>query len=255
MQKTNPYYSKEDLWNAIEDGERIAWTWFIQVMPVKDAETYKFDVFDITKVWYHEDYPLIPIGKMVLNRNPENWFAEVEQSAFSPNNLVPGIEATNDKMLQGRLFSYPDTHRHRLGRNYQQIPINNSYRSQVNTYSRDGESRVDGNGGGSVNYEPNTLDGPASDPKWAIAKQPLSGTAGRHKYVHSDIDFEQPRKFYREVLDDDAKTRIVQNIASHMGPCSNDIKERAVKIYRQIDQSWGDRVAEAVGVSSKSAKL
>ena len=98
-------------------------------MPAAEAETAKFDVFDITKVWPQKEYPLHEVGKMVLNRNPENWFAEVEQSAFSPNNLVPGIEASNDKMLQGRLFSYPDTHRHRLGRNFDQIPINNSYRS------------------------------------------------------------------------------------------------------------------------------
>ena len=145
MTKTNPNFSKQDLWDSIEAGEDVSWTWYIQIMPVKDADTYKFDVLDITKVWYHADYELIPIGKLVLNRNPENWFAEVEQSAFSPNNLVPGIEATNDKMLQGRLFSYPDTHRHRLGRNYQQMPINNSYRSHVNNYHRDGESRVDGN--------------------------------------------------------------------------------------------------------------
>ena len=232
MTKTNPNFSKQDLWDSIEAGEDVSWTWYIQIMPVAEADTAKFDVLDITKVWYHADYELIPIGKLVLNRNPENWFAEVEQSAFSPNNLVPGIEASNCKMLQGRLFSYPDTHRHRLGRNYQQMPINNSYRSHVNNYHRDGESRVDGNSGSSVNYEPNTLGGPAPDPKWAAAKFDVSGQAGRFKYTHPNDDFEQPRKFYREVLDEGAKQRIAENIAGHMADVTLELKQKALAIYR-----------------------
>lgn len=107
-----------DLFDAIKKGDFPQWNFFVQVMPEKEAENYRFDVFDITKVWPHSDYPLIPVGKLTLNRNPENYFAEIEQSAFSPSHLVPGIEPSNDKMLQGRLFSYPDTHRHRLGSNY-----------------------------------------------------------------------------------------------------------------------------------------
>jgi len=133
-------------------------------MPEKDAANYRFDVFDITKVWPHSDYPLHKVGKMTLNRNPENYHAETEQSAFSPSHLVPGIEPSNDKMLQGRLFSYPDTHRHRLGKNYEQIPINCPYRARVAAYVRDGAAVVNGNYGGAANYEPNTSNGPKEDP-------------------------------------------------------------------------------------------
>ena len=138
-------------------------------MPEKDGESYRYDIFDITKVWPHSDYPLIPVGKMVLNRNPENYFAEVEQAAFAPTHTVPGIEPSNDKMLQGRLFSYPDTHRHRLGPNYDQIPINCPYRVRVANYQRDGPATINDNKGGQVNYEPNSLNGPVEDPtkKWS----------------------------------------------------------------------------------------
>lgn len=114
----NREFSQTDLFDNIENGNFPSWTWYVQLMPEKDADTYKFDVFDITKVWPQADYPLQKVGKMTLNRNPENYHAEVEQSAFAPSHLVPGIEPSNDKMLQGRLFSYPDTHRHRLGANY-----------------------------------------------------------------------------------------------------------------------------------------
>jgi len=163
-------FSTSDLYNNIEQGNFPSWTWFVQVMPEKDAEKYRFDVYDITKVWPHSDYPLIKVGKMTLNRNPENYHAEVEQSAFSPSHLIPGIEPSNDKMLQGRLFSYPDTHRHRLGKNYQQIPINCPYRARVNTYERDGGATVNGNFGGTPNYEPNTMGGPKEDPSAAWHK-------------------------------------------------------------------------------------
>ena len=114
----NREFSQTDLFDNIENGNFPSWTWYVQLMPEKDADTYKFDVFDITKVWPQADYPLQKVGKMTLNRNPENYHAEVEQSAFAPSHLVPGIEPSNDKMLKGRLFSYPDTHRHRLGANY-----------------------------------------------------------------------------------------------------------------------------------------
>jgi catalase len=130
----NPYYSGTDLHEHIAKGGQASWTWCVQLMPEKDAENYRYDILDITKVWPHSDYPLIPIGQLVLNKNPENYFAEVEQAAFAPTHLVPGIEPSNDKMLQGRLFSYPDTHRHRLGANYEHIPINCPYRARVDNY-------------------------------------------------------------------------------------------------------------------------
>jgi catalase len=135
----------------------------MQIIPEKDGESYKYDIYDVTKVWPHSDYPLIPVGKMVLNKNPENYFAEVEQAAFAPTNLVPGIEPSNDKMLQGRLFSYPDTHRHRLGPNFDQIPINCPYKARVANYQRDGPMTVNGNQGSEPVYEPNSLNGPVQD--------------------------------------------------------------------------------------------
>lgn len=153
----DPDYATRDLSNSIKRNEFPSWTMYVQIMPEREAANYRFDVFDITKIWPHTDYPLVPVGKLTLNRNPENYFAETEQSAFSPSHLVPGIEPSNDKMLQGRLFSYPDTHRHRLGGNYDQIPINCPYRARVHNTQRDGFMVVNGNQGSEPNYEPNTV--------------------------------------------------------------------------------------------------
>lgn len=145
MAGTNKDFSQQDLFENIQKGNFPSWTWYVQLIPEKAGEAYKFDIFDVTKVVPHSDYPLIPVGKIVLNRNPENYFAEVEQSAFAPTHIVPGIEFSADKMLQGRIFSYPDTHRHRLGANYDQIPINCPYRARVANYQRDGPATVNGN--------------------------------------------------------------------------------------------------------------
>ena len=142
-----PDYATKDLFNHIESGKTAEWKVFIQAMPETDAIKYRFNIFDVTKVISQKDYPLIPVGEMVLNKNPLNYFADTEQSAFSPGHLVPGMEPSPDKMLQGRLFSYPDTHRHRLGANYEQIPINCPYRANVHNGQRDGPMRVDGNQG------------------------------------------------------------------------------------------------------------
>ena len=137
-EEKDPDSATKDLWTAIEKEDWPSWSMYTQVMPEKQAAGYKYDVFDVTKVWPHSDYPLIPVGKMTLNRNPKNYFAEIEQSAFSPSHLVPGIEPSNDKLLQGRLFSYPDTQRHRLGVNYDQIPVNCPYKAKLANHSRDG---------------------------------------------------------------------------------------------------------------------
>jgi catalase len=132
----NPDYSIQDLYNAIANGQFPSWSLYIQIMTIDEAEKLRFNPFDVTKVWSHKEFPLIPVGRLVLNRNPKNYFAEVEQLAFAPSHLVPGVEASPDKMLQGRLFSYADTHRHRLGANYLQIPVNCPYKTR--NYQRDG---------------------------------------------------------------------------------------------------------------------
>jgi catalase len=160
-------------------------------MPEKEAANYRFDVFDVTKIWPHKDYPLIPVGKVTLNRNPENYFAETEQAAFSPGHLVPGIEPSNDRMLQGRLLNYPDAHRHRLGGNYDQIPINCPYRARMGNYNnRDGVMCVNGGKGGNPNYEPNSLNGPVEDKSYAISGEILSGKVGRYNHDHPNDNFE-----------------------------------------------------------------
>lgn len=138
-------FSTTDLFNNIKDGNFPSWTMYVQLMPEADADTYKYDPLDICKVWPHSDYPLQKVGKLTLNKNPENYHAEVEQSAFSPSHLVPGIEPSMDKLLQGRLFSYPDAQRYRLGTNYEHIPINCPYKASVNTNIRDGAACMNGN--------------------------------------------------------------------------------------------------------------
>jgi len=218
-------------------------------MSLEDAVKYRFNPFDITKVWPHKDYPLVPFGRMVLNRNPENYFAEVEQSAFSPSHLVPGIEPSPDKMLQGRLFSYPDTHRHRLGVNYEQIPINCPYaiKGKVRNGQRDGFMSINGNQGNSPNYHPNSFGGPQSNPSVKIAPFEVSGLVARHKYQHPNDDFVQPGNLYR-LMTPDQKARLISNIVGHLGKARKDIQERQVQHFYKSDPDYGIRVAKGLGL-------
>src|SRR5438094_3588773 len=155
MSGKDPDYAQRDLFNAIAKGDFPKWRVCVQIMPEKEAETYHINPFDLTKVWPHGDYPLIEVGVVELNRNAENFFAEVEQAAFNPANIVPGISFSPDKMLQGRLFSYGDAQRYRLGVNHSQIPVN-APKCPFHSYHRDGAMRVDGNHGGTIGYEPNS---------------------------------------------------------------------------------------------------
>ena len=159
LASSDPDYATRDLYNAIAEGKPPSWTMFLQVMTYAQAAACPFDPFDLTKVWSHKAHPLIEVGRIVLNRNPENYFAEVEQLAFAPSHMVPGIEPSPDKMLQARLFSYADTHRHRLGANYQEIPVNKPFNADVRNYQRDGPMQVGANGGGAPNYFPNSFNG------------------------------------------------------------------------------------------------
>ena len=238
-----------DLYESIEKGDHPSWTWYVQIMPEADAANYKYDILDITKVWPHADYPLIEVGQMVLNRNPDNYFAEVEQSAFAPTHTVPGIEPSNDKMLQGRLFSYPDTHRHRLGANYDLLPINCPYRARVNHYQRDGPMNATKNFGGVSNYEPNTTGGPTADETKAWTTPKVEGNVGRHGFGQPD-DYCQPRVLYKKVMSEEDREHLIKNIADHMKDVTKDIKEKAVAIFWKIDPDYGERVAKAVGVKA-----
>jgi catalase len=195
-------WSTNDLYNEIAKGNNPSWNWFVQAMPEKDAATYRFDVFDVTKVWPHSDYPLIPVGKITLNRNPTNYHAETEQVAFAPSHLVDGIEPSNDKMLQGRLLNYPDAHRHRIGPNYDQIPINCPYKATMGNYNiRDGPMTVKGNGDKfPTNYEPNSYNGPTQNPAYKWSPVAISGAVGRYPHSHPNDNFEQPRALFNKVF-------------------------------------------------------
>ncbi|WP_019809802.1 catalase [Saccharomonospora halophila] len=239
-----------DLFNAIEQGDYPSWTLYVQVMPYADAATYRFNPFDLTKVWPHGDYPLIKVGKYTLNRNPENYFAEIEQASFEPSNLVPGIGPSPDKMLQGRLFAYADAHRYRIGANYTQLPVN-AAKSEVNSYSKDGRMRYR-NTGDPV-YAPNTMGGAHADPELAsetTATYGIDDEVVRSAYtLHAeDDDFGQAGTLVREVMNDEERERLANNIIGHASKgVSEPVLERVFEYWRNVDKDLGDRVAAAFG--------
>ena len=243
----NPDYHTEDLFNAIEAGDYPAWRLHVQIMPLEDANTYRFDPFDVTKVWSQKDYPLIEVGRMVLNRNPENYFAEVEQATFSPGSFVPGIEASPDKMLQGRLFAYSDAHRYRVGANHNSLPINRPI-AEVNNYQRDGSMRHDGNGAGSVYYEPNSYGGPKESPADKPAPYPIEGAAESVAYDHHD-HYTQAGDLFR-LMSEDERSRLIETIVGAMKPVErDDIKLRQIGHFYKADPEYGRRIAEGLGLS------
>jgi catalase len=242
----NPDYHTEDLFNAIENGDFPAWKLYVQIMPFEDANTYRFDPFDVTKVWSHKDYPLVEVGRMVLNRNPENYFAEVEQATFSPGTMVPGVEASPDKMLQGRLFAYSDAHRYRVGANHAALPINRP-KVTVNNYQRDGQMRFDNNGGRSVYYEPNSFEGPKEAPEYKQTPFQVSGSAAQSAYDHND-HYTQAGDLYR-LMDEGEKARTAANIVESMKPVLKEkIKLRAVLNFYKADAKLGESIAQGLNL-------
>lgn len=244
---TNPDYHTEDLFNAIDKGDFPSWTLYVQIMPFEDAKSYKWDPFDVTKIWSLKDYPRIEVGKMTLNRNPRNYFAEVEQAALSPAHFVPGIEASPDKMLQGRLFSYSDTQRYRLGVNHEQIPVNRPKNEQYN-YQRDGYMRVDGNGGSNYNYEPNSYDHlPKEDDTSKINPFEVEGYADSVPYPDHD-HYTQAGDLYR-LMSKDEQDRLIDAVVGHMEPVtSEEIQLRQIAHFYRADPDYGTRVAEGLGL-------
>ncbi len=241
----NPDFHAQDLSEAIKAGEFPSWTLYVQIMPEADAASYRFNPFDLTKVWPHGDYPLQRVGKMTLNRNPGNWFTEIEQASFEPSNLVPGISTSPDKMLLGRLFSYPDAHRYRIGTNYLQLPVNQP-RSPVNSYNKDGAMRYS-NPADPV-YAPNSVGGPAADTArfgdeggWTV-----SGEMARTGYEQhaEDDDFGQAATLWRK-MPEDSKERTVGNIVGHMKKgITSQMAERVIQYWRNVDGDLGARVAK-----------
>lgn len=236
---------QRDLFNAIENNDFPRWNVKIQVMTEEQAEKTPYNPFDLTKVWPHGDFPLIDVGVLELNRNPENYFAEIEQAAFSPANVVSGVSHSPDKMLQFRVFSYADAHRYRLGVNYESLPVNRP-RVETNTYHRDGAMRFDGNFGGSVNYEPNSMGGPTEEPKFKEPPLKIDGDADRYDHREGNDDYTQPGNLYR-LLPDDEKQRLYQAIAGAMDGVPDEIIERQLEHFAKADPAYAKGVKEALG--------
>ncbi len=249
LEGSDPDYAQRDLFTAIETGNFPSWRVCAQIMPEADADGYNINPFDLTKVWHYKDYPLIEVGQMTLNRNPENYFAEVEQAAFAPTNIVPGMGFSPDKVLQGRIFAYPDAHRYRIGTHFQALPVNKP-QCPYYTYQRDGAMAFDGNGGASPNYEPNGLGTPGEDRRYAEPSMALHGDAARYNHRDGNEDYKQAGDLYR-LLSADEKTRLIENIAGAMESITDDLKHAQLKHFYAADKEYGMRVAKALKIEIK----
>jgi len=235
-----------DLYNAIETGDNPSWNMKIQVMTEAQAEASLYNPFDLTKVWPKGDYPLIDVGVMELNRNPENFFAEVEQSAFNPASVVPGISFSPDKMLQGRLFSYGDAQRYRLGVNHQQIPVN-APRCPVHSYHRDGAMRVDGNHGSTIGYEPNNQGEWQEQPDYAEPPLSLSGAAAHWDHREDEDYYSQPGNLFR-LMSAEQQQALFNNTAGSLGGASIEVQQRHIANCTKADPAYGAGIAKALGL-------
>ncbi|MEL5876927.1 catalase [Cereibacter sphaeroides] len=238
---------QEALFGAIEEGRFPKWRLMVQVMPEAEAETTPYNPFDLTKVWPHSDYPLIEVGVMELNRNADNYFAQIEQLAFSPSNKVPGIGYSPDKMLQARVFSYADAHRYRLGTHYEALPVN-APRCPVHHYHKDGQMNFFGHRTGAVDayYEPNSVPGAAvEDP--AVAEPPLriSGDAARYNHREGNDDYSQPRALHDKVMTDEQRARLYANIAEAMAGIPEEIANRAISQFDRVSPAYGEGIRAA----------
>lgn len=239
-------HATRDLYDAIERGEHPEWVLKVQIMDPEDIDALTFDPLDPTKIWPEDKYPFHTVGRMTLNRNPENFFAETEQVAFSPSVLVPGIEASEDKLLQGRLFSYPDTQRHRLGANYLQIPVNCPY-AKVNNYQRDGLMQMNQNPS-PYNYEPNSAaDSPKEDPKYRDSKVATSGYITREPIEKTEDDFKQAGDTYRSFTDQE-RQNLHHNLINDLKQTPQQIQLRAICNFIRADHKLGMILAEGLGI-------
>ncbi|MFJ6279709.1 catalase [Arthrobacter subterraneus] len=247
-----------DLYENIEQGNFPSWDLKVQVMPYEDAKNYRFNPFDLTKVWPHGDYPLIPVGKLTLNRNPENYFAQIEQATFAPSNFVPGIAASPDRMLQARIFSYADAHRYRVGTNHAQLPVN-APKNEVRNYSKDGASRFFFNSPQTPVYAPNSVGGPAADPSLTGPEGGWENDGDLVRAAHTlhaeDDDFGQAGTLYREVYNDAEKARFLETITGAVGGVTiADIRERAIQYWTNVDAELGAKLRANLGTASGAAQ-
>ena len=247
---TDPDYAQRDLFNAIDRGDYPRWTVCIQVMTEEQANQRVENPFDVTKVWSQKEFPLIEVGTLELNRNPLNYFAEVEQAAFGPSNMIPGVGLSPDRMLQGRVFAYADAHRYRVGTNFQQLPVNAPL-SPVNNYQRDGAMRFGSNGGPLPNYEPNSYStAPKQVPAYAEPALALSGSADRYDH-RTDGDYYSQARALFQLMSEDQKALLISNIAGAMRGVTEDVVNRQLQHFYQVDPAYGEGIASALGVSLK----
>lgn len=238
---------QRDLYDSIARKDFPRWTFYVQIMPEKEASSCPYNPFDLTKVWPHSDYPLIEVGVLELNRNPKNYFAEVEQSAFNPTNVVPGISFSPDKMLQGRLFSYGDAQRYRLGVNHNLIPVNRS-RCPMHAFHRDGAMRVDGNYGSTLGYEPNSYGEWQEQPDFAEPPLSLDGAADHWNHREDDDYYSQPGNLFR-LMSPEQQQVLFANTARAMGDAPEKIKVRHIGNCHRADPVYGAGVAKALGIA------
>lgn len=243
--------SQRDLFEAIKKGDYPKWRFCVQVMQEEEAEKYNINPFDLTKVWPHKDYPLIDVGVLELNRNAENYFAEIEQATFEPSNIVPGISFSPDKMLQARIMSYADAHRYRVGVNYASLPVNKP-KCPVHHYHQDGNMRYEGNPS-PVNYEPNSMDGPVEDKKYLEPPLKISGDANRYDHRKEDDYYSQPGNLFR-LMDDDQKQQLFNNIKAAMDGVPERIVARQLVHFYKADVDYGSGVCQALGFDENKVK-
>jgi len=251
----NPDSHAEDLYNAIDRGDYPSWTLYVQVMEPKDAETYRWNIFDMTKVWPHADYPLQPVGKLTLNRNPENYFADIEPAAFSPSTMVPGIAPSADPMLQARMFAYPDAARYRLGVNYQQLPCNRARSPVFSPYERDGFATVTSNYGSAPNYV-NSIFQPLTQTSEPGAEtlgldwgQHEEWTARMTSYTSevTDEDFEQARALWRVLGNQEGQQEhFVTNLVAHLKSAVPEVRVGTIEMFAKVDAKLGQNIAKAL---------
>jgi catalase len=237
---------QEDLFGAIEQGDFPRWTMYVQTMTEAQADQTSYNPFDLTKVWPHSEFPLIEVGEIELNRNPDNYFAEIEQAAFSPSNIIPGIGFSPDKVLQARIFAYADAHRYRLGTHYEALPVN-APKCPVHHYHKDGSMRFFANDTGNPDayYEPNSLGGPVEDRSVAEPPLPINGDADRYNHRDGNDDFVQPRALFK-MFDAGQRQRLFSNIAASMGGVPQSIIDRQLALFEKIDPAYAQGVRSAL---------
>ncbi|HLO85294.1 MAG TPA: catalase [Nostocaceae cyanobacterium] len=251
----DPDHATRDLFEAIAQGNNPQWRVCIQVMTEEQAAQHPDNPFDLTKVWKHSDYPLIDVGTLELNRNPENYFAEVEQSAFSPSNVVPGISFSPDRVLQARILSYPDAQRYRLGANYQQLPVNQP-KCPFSHHQRDGAMALGDNGGSAPNYEPNSYENsPKQNPAYKEPALDLGTVKGdRYDHREGNDDYTQAGDLYR-IMTPDQKERLIDNIVGSLSQARKDIQLRQLPHFYRADKDYGSRIAKKLGLEIDPSKI